>query len=167
MDVVDQPAQEIPELAPPSFGQRAAVGFAWMALQTIVAKLISIGGQVVLAWLLTDNDFGLVALAFTSTSFPAQINQVGLKEVLVHRNKRYHLWASSAHWMALGFGLLSALAMLAIAPPAAHIFKSPQLVGLIAVIALAAPIDLLSQVVAIKLQIDLRFRASAVLAFVL
>jgi len=167
MDVVDQPAPTTAESIPVSLGQRAAVGFAWMALQTVIAKIISIGGQIVLAWLLSDSEFGLVALAYTATSFPAQINQVGLKEVLVHRGRRYHLWASSAHWMALGFGLISALAMLAIAPPAAHIFKSPQLAGLIAVIALAAPIDLLSQVVAIKLQIDMRFRAAAVLAFVL
>src|SRR5207245_11370395 len=93
--------------------------------------------------------------------------QVGLKEVLVRRDRRYHLWASSAHWMALGFGLLAGLTMLAIAPPAAHIFKSPQLTGLIMVIASAAPIELLSQVVAIKLQIDLRFRTFAWLAFAL
>src|SRR2546423_4722621 len=167
MDPLDQPALETAAPIPVSLGQRAAVGFVWMALQTIVSKVISVGGQIVLAWLLSDADFGLVALAFTATCFPAQINQVGFKEVLVRRSKRYQLWAGSAHWMALGFGLLSALAMLAFAPPAAHIFKSPQLVGLVAIIALAAPIDLLSQVVVIKLQIDLRFRAFASLAFVL
>jgi len=107
MDAVDQPVPQAVVAPPISLGQRAAVGFIWMALQTVVSKIITIAGQVVLAWLLTDADFGLVALAFTATSFPAQINQVGLKEVLVRRGKRYHLWAGSAHWMALGFGLLS------------------------------------------------------------
>ncbi|HEV8607782.1 MAG TPA: oligosaccharide flippase family protein [Tepidisphaeraceae bacterium] len=167
MDLVDQPGPEV--VVPPtiSLGHRAAVGFVWMALQTIASKIITVAGQVVLAWLLSDADFGLVALAFTATSFPAQINQIGLKEVLVRRSKRYHLWASSAHWMALAFGLLSALTMVAIAPPAAHFFKAPQLFGLISVIAIAAPIDLLSQVVAIKIQIDLRFRVFAILAFIL
>jgi O-antigen/teichoic acid export membrane protein len=150
-----------------SLGDRAAVGFVWMTVITVLAKIVTVAGQVVLAWLLSDADFGLVALAFTSTSFPAQINQVGLKEVLVRRGKRYHLWASSAHWMALGFGLVSGLAMAAVAPLAGHIFKSPQLPGLIMIIALAAPIDLLSQVVSVKMQIDLRFRAVATLVFVL
>src|SRR5205814_387100 len=131
MDPLDQPALETAAPIPVSLGQRAAVGFVWMALQTIVSKLISVGGQIFLAWWLSESDFALVAFAFTATCFPAQINQVGFKEVLVRRGKRYRLWASSAHWMAIGFGLLSALAMLAIAPPAAHIFKSPQLIGLI------------------------------------
>jgi O-antigen/teichoic acid export membrane protein len=167
MDLLDQPAPDA--VVPPtiSLGHRAAVGFAWMALQTVVSKIVTISGQVVLAWLLTDADFGLVACAFTAAAFPAQINQVGLKEVLVRRGRRYHLWASSAHWMALAFGLLSALTTLAIAPPAAHFFKSPQILGLVMVIAISAPIDLLSQVVAIKIQIDLRFRAFAILAFIL
>ena len=107
MDPLDQPALETAAPIPVSLGQRAAVGFVWMTLQTIVSKVISVGGQIVLAWLLSDADFGLVALAFTATCFPAQINQVGLKEVLVRRSKRYQLWAGSAHWMALGFGLLS------------------------------------------------------------
>ena len=138
-----------------------------MAMQTVASKLVTVFGQVLLAWLLTDTDFGVIALAYTAAAFPAQINQVGLKEVLVRRSKNYHLWASSAHWLALGFGLLTGLTMLVIAFPAAHIFKSSQLVGLIAVIALSAPIELLSQVVIIKLQIELRFRAFAIIAFVL
>src|SRR5688572_10401378 len=142
MDVVDQP---VPEAAPPavSLGQRAAVGFAWMTLVTVTSKVVTVAGQVVLAWLLSDADFGVIALAYTAAAFPAQINQVGLKEVLIRRGKRYSLWAGSANWMALGFGLLSGLLTATIAVPAAHIFKAPQLIGLMMVIGIAAPMDLL------------------------
>ena len=166
MDVV---GQSEPELEPPkeTFGQRAAVGFAWMTLVTVGSKFVTVAGQVVLAWLLSDRDFGVIALAYTAAAYPSQINQIGLKEVLIQRQKRYHLWASSANWMALGFGVLSGLTTAAIAVPAAHIFKEPQLVGLLLVLAIATPIDLLSQMVMTKLQIDLRFRAFAILAFFL
>src|SRR4051812_44189682 len=152
MEAVDQPAPEALSPEAPSLGDRAAVGFIWLTLVTVTSKFITIAGQVVLAWLLSDAEFGLVALAYTAAAFPAQINHVGLKEVLVRRGRRYHLWASSANWLALGFGLLTGLVTIAIAPPAAQFFKSPQLVGLIAIIALAAPLELVSQVIAIKLQ---------------
>src|SRR5437667_12912024 len=109
MDVVDPPVPKSIAPQPISLGQRAAVGFVWMAAQTVASKFVTVAGQVVLAWLLSDADFGVVAFAFTAAAYPAQINQVGLKEVLMQRGKRYHLWASSAHWMALAFGLLSAL----------------------------------------------------------
>src|SRR4051812_27807466 len=164
MDTVDQPAEKSPGMPTVTFGQRAAVGFVWMALQTVVSKFVTVGGQVVLAWLLTDADFGVIALAFTAAAFPGQINQIGLKEVLVRRFKRYHLWASSAHWMALGFGVVSAILIAAIAWPAAVVFRTPQLIGLLLIMAMTAPIELLSQVLVIKLQIDLRFRAFAFLA---
>jgi lipopolysaccharide exporter len=167
MDPLDQPPLEPSPAPAESFGQRAAVGFVWMALQTVASKFITVAGQVVLAWLLSDTDFGVIALAFTAAAFPGQLNQIGLKEVLVRRSKRYQLWASSAHWMALGFGLLSGLLIAAIAPLAAHIFKTPRLIGLLLIMAITAPVELLSQVVVIKLQIDLRFRAFAALAFVL
>src|SRR5437870_1142179 len=124
MDAVDQSAQDEVAPAKETFGQRAAVGFFWMTLVTITSKFITVAGQVVLAWLLSDKDFGVIALAYTAAAFPSQINQVGLKEVLVRRGKRYRLWANSAHWMALAFGVLSGLIMAAIAVPAAHIFKA-------------------------------------------
>src|SRR5947207_13037977 len=117
MDVGDPPATPMLEQPPISLGQRAAGGFVWMAAQTVASKFVTVAGQVVLAWLLSDNDFGVIALAFTAAAFPAQINQVGLKEVLVRRGKRYHLWAGSAYWMALAFGLLSALVTAVIAVP--------------------------------------------------
>src|SRR2546421_9552574 len=101
MDVVDQSA---PQLQPPkeTFGQRAAVGFAWMTLVTVGSKFVTVAGQGVLAWLLSDRDFGVIALAYTAAAYPSQFNQIGLKEVLIKRPKPYHLWGSSAKRMAPG-----------------------------------------------------------------
>src|ERR1700722_13409608 len=71
--------------ADPSHGVERATahGFLWMTAQTVLNKVVSIGSQVALAWLLDREDFGLISKAFTATAFPALLYQLGVREVLV------------------------------------------------------------------------------------
>src|SRR4051812_25584667 len=75
-----RPAAVAAPVAPP-IGHTAARGAVWMAAQTVLSKFAGIAGQLVLAWLLAREDFGLVSLAYAWTALPSVIQQIGAREV--------------------------------------------------------------------------------------
>jgi len=91
-----------------NLARRTAHGFVWLMAQTVGSKIVGMGGQVILAWLLTPDDFGLWGSASIVMGFSGLIQQAGLRETLIHRQRTYHLWANTAFWMSVGLGLLGA-----------------------------------------------------------
>src|SRR5258706_10039800 len=125
--------------------------------QTVGSKFVGMAGQVVLAWLLMPADLGLWAKASIVMGFSGLIQQAGLRETLIHRQRTYHLWANTAFWMSVGLGLLGAVVTAAAAWPAAHFFHEPRLVGLLLLLAATAPLMSLDTVAEAKLQNQMRF----------
>jgi PST family polysaccharide transporter len=146
-------------------GVRTAHGMLWLVGQTLGSKAVSMVGQIMLAWFLAPADFGLIALAYTVSAFANLFQQAGLKEILVQRQKHFARWANAAFWMSLALSGAAALVMASTAPLAAHAYHAPGLTGLVWVLALCAPANALSVVPTARLQIQLRFRAQAMLAF--
>jgi O-antigen/teichoic acid export membrane protein len=125
--------------------------------QTVGSKIVGMVGQVILAWLIMPYDLGLWGSAAAVVAFAALIQQAGLRETLIHRQRTYHLWANAAFWMSVGLGLVGALVTLALAWPAAALLKESRLVGLLLACAVTMPLMSLDQVAEAKLQIQLRF----------
>jgi O-antigen/teichoic acid export membrane protein len=140
-----------------NLARRTAHGFLWLMAQTLGSKFVGMAGQVLLAWLLTPDDLGLWAKASIIMGFSALIQQAGLRETLIHRQRTYHLWANSAFWMSVGLGMLGAVVTAAAAWPAAYFVHEPRLFGLLLVLAATAPLMSLDQVAEAKLQNQLRF----------
>jgi PST family polysaccharide transporter len=138
----------------------------WFTIQTAAAKGANFAAQLVLAWLLGPRDFGRVGLAYTISAFGALLQQAGVREVLVRRQRRFGLWAPSAFWMSLAMGVAAGAVMAATAPLVAAAFRSPQLTGLILVLAVAAPLQAAGSVPAARLQASLRFKALAAIGTV-
>ena len=132
--------------------------------QTVGTKIVNLAGNVVLAWLLLEEDFGVVGLAYTFTIVASLIQRGSVREVLVHRQASFRRWVNPAFWMAATMGVLSGLAMAASAPIAAHVYGDRQLIGIIGVLALAAPIQSLAVVTEAKLQNQFRFKLLASIA---
>jgi PST family polysaccharide transporter len=152
-------APEPPAVAP--LGQPTARGFVWLVGQTLASKVTSLLGQLVLTWLLDPADFGLVGLALTVSAVATIVQQVGLKEILIQRQRHLARWATAAFWMSLALGCVASALMLAVAPVAARLYEAPQLPRIILWIAAAAPLSALSTLPAARLHIQLRFRAIA------
>ncbi len=146
-------------------GQHASRGLMWGMVQSIVSKIVGFVLQIFLAKLLVEEDFGLVAMTTTVTSVTALIQDPGIRTILIQRQARFERWSTAAFWMSTMLGSLAALAICVIAPFAARFYHEPRLVGLLLVIALGAPIGTLATVTDAKLQIDLRFRFQAQLAW--
>jgi O-antigen/teichoic acid export membrane protein len=151
--------------APAGLGRRTFSGMIWLAAQTLGTKLAGLISQLVLAWLLQPADFGLVGLALTVTAFATLIQQAGLNEILVQRSKHFARWGNVAFWMSLTLAVSASAIMLIVAPLAAHLYHQREIIGLIAISALAAPLGALTTVPRARLQADLNFRAMAVVNF--
>jgi O-antigen/teichoic acid export membrane protein len=160
------PASATPDPAPvgpTDLGRVAVRGAAWMAGQTVGTRLVTLAGQLVLAWLLEPRHFGLISLAYTVTSFANLIQLGGVRSVLLHRHRRFDRWAGPAFWLTLALGLTAGLGILAAAPLAAWMYGSPRLIPLLAVLALVSPMDAMTTVPIARLQGQMRFRLLATL----
>jgi O-antigen/teichoic acid export membrane protein len=141
--------------------QRTASGFAWTIAQTIGSKGAQLAMQMTLAWFLSEEDFSLIALATTVAAFAGMVQQVGLREILVQRQRKFHLWAGPAISLSVVVGIGALVLMCVAAPVAGVIFHSKELVGLTFVLAAGLPFYSLSLVPLARLQSQLRFRLIA------
>ena len=143
-------------------GRRALHGLIWMLAQNLVARACSVFSQLVLAALLQPADFGLIGLTYTVTSIAAALTNVGLDDVVLQRERALRLWLGPAFWISLGLGTAAGLLVVALSPVAAAVYKAPDMVGLLAILALAMPIGALGTVPAMVLRARMRFGALAI-----
>lgn len=177
MLMVDPPAQHDAALAqsqPPGGGagmaaeplsRRTARGFLWAALQTFGTRAVAIVGQVVLAWLLRPDDFGLVSIAYSVSALAGIIQMGGLRDVLTRRHRRIDRWSQPAFWLAMALGLAAAGLLACAAPAVAAIYDRPEVTGLIWVLAVVLPLNAASTVPLARLQVELRMAPLAILGF--
>ncbi len=136
---------------------RAARGFVFTTAQAVGSKALTIVGQIILAWLLLREDFGLIGLAYTIVTVISLIQQAGIREILIQRGRQFRRWANAGFWMSLALGLGGSLIMVALTPAAAWFYEEPRLIGIVAVLALGNLIHTLTIVPQARLQIDLNF----------
>ena len=127
-------------------GEAAAQGIAWLLVQTVATKFLSLGTQLALAWFLAKEDFGLIGLAFTITAFVAILQEAGLRDILVHRHDRFERWANASFWMSAFLGLAGMAVTIAAAPLAIVIYGEQRLLGLLLLLSLVSPLGALMAV---------------------
>ena len=87
-------------------GTLVAAGTLWVMLQTITTKGTMVVGQLILASLLSREDFGQIGLAYTVLAFVTLITNPGIDIILLKRGRRFHLWSTPAFYFSLVTGLL-------------------------------------------------------------
>jgi O-antigen/teichoic acid export membrane protein len=148
-----------------TLSHRTAKGFAWMAGQSIAAKAVTTVGQIVLAWLLMPDDFGLAAVAYMFSVVPLLVQQGGIREVLIRRHRHIDEWVNPAFWMSMTLGMAGGVIMAGLAPLAANWYNEPKLLGLTLIVAALFPLDSLSIVPMASLYGHMRFRVVATVLF--
>ncbi len=147
----------------PSLGQRTLVGLLWQLVNTLGGKAVGMTSQIVLAYLLSKNDFGVVGLAYAVTAFISLIVNPGIDIVLVQRGKELDHWITPAFWMGLTCGIAGGLLMAAVAPIAGRVYGNSEIVRMILILSVAAPLGSLSMVPETILLSGMRFRVIALL----
>ncbi len=124
-------AKPLADVAPHDIRRSLKRGAVWAIGSQVAIQGVRLVGVVVLARLLTPDDYGLAALAITLASFSMTLGDFGFGTALVQARTASQRWASTACWCALGAGVIgSGFAALA-AYPAALALGEPAVAPLL------------------------------------
>lgn len=128
------PPEEGPEGGAPkrSDASRVQAGLKWTTLSMVLFRFARLGTTIVLARILTKDDFGLVTMAMAFILAFQAVREVGFGPAFVQRKdlegEREQLYAGTMFWIVLAIGGAMFGAGWLIAPHAAAAF--PELPGL-------------------------------------
>ncbi len=132
--------------------------FKWSILGEAVSRLVAPAIFLVLARLLTPEDFGIVAAAMVVISFGQAIADAGLGKTLVQRRDALEASADVAFWLALAVSLLLGTVLVVVAPRIASFFDDARIASVVRILALQVPLAGLAAVPIALLQRNLAFR---------
>lgn len=129
-----------------------------MVFGTALAKGAAFIAQIVLGWLLLQEDFGLYFTALAVAGFVQVMRDGGVREVLVQRGAAaYANLAGPVFWLALAMNVAAGAILAGLAPVIAGLYEEPRLTPLLLVIAVSLPLSTPAAILLAKLRIDLRF----------
>jgi len=114
---------------------KMARGAVWMVGFKLFDRSIGFVSTLILARLLTPDNFGVVAMATSFTSVLEMIGAFGFDMALIQRKDATRAHYDTAWTFSVLFGTVLALLMVALAAPMAHFYKQPGLVAVIATLA--------------------------------
>jgi O-antigen/teichoic acid export membrane protein len=156
------PANPMSELqSPPALRQQVLAGVAWSMLQIWGSRLLTFAVFIVLARLLTPEDFGSVTLGYVIFAALATLPEAGLTDVLIRRphNEPAHL--DTAFWAMLAGALLLYAATALAAPAIARALDQPRLASVLLLLGLTLPLTAAGLVHEALLRRSLDFRPLA------
>ena len=144
---------------PPSPGlKRTAVGgVGWNILSYVGGKVLVLASTVILARLLTPEDFGVVGLALVFITYADVLTDLGAAEALIYLPRSRRLNDGALTISLLWSALLTVVAV-ATAPAVARFFHSDAVTPLFRVLALSLVLGGTAQVPDALLRKELQFR---------
>ena len=156
---------ESPEPSQQQFGRAAGRGISWMSLSLAIGKIFIFLAQVVLGWILTEEDFGVLAIVSAVIVFVKIFHDGGVSVVLVQRGEAaFERLQGAGFWLALTISSLAAIALALISPWIASAYQDDRLVNLLCVLALTLPLGSPIATFRARLQLDLRFRVISIIS---
>ncbi len=131
----------------------------WAAAPKLLVQPLTFGVGVVLARLLSPEDFGLVGMVTVLSGFSLMFVDSGFASALIQRDTITDRETSSVFWLNLGVGSALAVLIAALAPLVASFYKEPELLMLTRAVALQFVLSALAVVPAALLRRDLAFKA--------
>jgi len=113
-------------------GGRSARGGAVTLSAQVFKFVFSTAATIVLARLLTPQDYGLIGMVVIITNFVGMFQYLGLSTATVRWSELNHEQVSTLFWINLGLSTAIALLTFASAPLAAWFYKEPRLIWITA-----------------------------------
>lgn len=107
--------------------QKTASAAKWSTLDVFMRQGVQLGVSIVLARILTPEDFGVVAILALFIGVAAVFIDGGLSSALVQRQNTTHADESTAFFFNLGMGAFCGILLCAVAPWIATFFEQPVL----------------------------------------
>jgi O-antigen/teichoic acid export membrane protein len=115
--------------------KRLILGAAWIGASRVAISLIGFVSTMVLARILTPEDFGLVAIATTVMAVLTALTQLSLASALVQRQTVEDDHIHTAFTLNLLRAIAIGAILAAMAAPIAQIYKDDRLIGIVLVLA--------------------------------
>ena len=161
-----RPQTELRAIRKSGKGDTAAHGFLWLLSQTASGRIALFLGQIVLARLLSPEDFGTIGLTYTITTIIGYLTTSGIGDVLVQRSRHFYIWAWPGFLIDIALASIGGGLVLALAPLGARLYATPEISGLAQVMAVAMPLGALSTIPLTALRVSLNFRLLAAIGTV-
>ena len=113
-------------------GSRSMRGGALTLAVQILKFLISTASTIIVARLLSPQDYGLVGMVVVLISFLGLFQYLGLPAATVKWKELSHAQVSTLFWVNVGLSTVIMLAVLSSAPLLASFYKEPRLIGIAA-----------------------------------
>jgi lipopolysaccharide exporter len=141
-----------------SLSSRVVVGGFWVLVLRVFSQVLSLGRIVVLARLLSPNDFGLMGITMLVMAVLDTFSQTGFQIALIQKKERIEEYLDTA-WttMALRGFLLYGLLFVA-APFAATFYEAPEAGPIIQVAGLMMIINALASIRVVYFKKELEFQ---------
>lgn len=136
-------------------------GLAWTGAAKWATQVLSWASTLVVARLLTPEDYGLVGMAGIYLGFITLLSEFGLGGAVVTLRDLDTVQIAQLNGLAVLFGIASFLASCAIAFPLGHFFRASQLPLVVVVMSLTFVIAGFKTVPLALLQRDLQFKTLA------
>jgi O-antigen/teichoic acid export membrane protein len=153
---------------PASLGSHAMRGAFWNVLFSVLNKVTTFGGQIVLAWYLVPADMGLIALATSVSAMLSVISVASLADTILQEKDEAKFLRDFGQifWICNSINIgLAALCMLA-APWIGRAYHQPALTPVLILIEVNAVFVGLSLVYGTALKRSLHFKKLAIIFFI-
>jgi len=145
-------------------GAEVRSGTIWIFTTHFSGKLLSLGVGVVLARMLSPEDFGTVAIAMVVWQFIQVFGATGIGSKLIHQQELINEYATASFWLNVLVALALALAAVAVAPLAALFYESPLVTPVIWVLALCLVIGSIGSTHGTLLTKQMSFKSLSVIS---
>ena len=150
----------------PSLGRLAARGAAWIAFSFGASQMIAMASNLLLARVLSPQDFGLVAMANLLLAFVGPFHDSGLLPAFVARKDAVRESAATIAWSTPVTGLAVAAVTVLAAPLAGVLFARSDVVPVMRVLALVFVLNGLAVAPLAVISKELAFRSKATVGIV-
>lgn len=138
--------------------RRTVRGMAWTSVGSISTAVFQIVYVAVMARLLTPRDFGLIAMANVVIGLTNQLSRFGVGPAVIQRPALRPTTLTTATTLSWSLGAIGTVGIVALAPAAGWAYDDPDVVPVLAVLAVAVGINSLGLVSEAMLRRELRFR---------
>lgn len=149
-----------------SIAKIAARGAALLIANTIVSKVVTLAGQIILARLLLPESWGVFTLAVAVSGFASLVGQIGIGQVLIHRYDELDLWRPTALCLTLIGGAIAASGVVIAAPFWADVMNDDRIIPVMRLLSVEVLLGSLAVTPSAILRSQFRFRAVASIGFV-
>jgi PST family polysaccharide transporter len=152
------PGEPLDAGAEPTLREQVSSGVFWSGTARVVQQVIQFAISVVLARLLSPDDYGVMAMVLVFTGFAGMLTEFGFSTALVQKKSVTEAHISSAFWVTIVSGIALTCLTFALAPFLARFYGKPALTAIFQVVALNFVISSIGNVPMALLQKQMDFR---------